>query len=73
MKKKQNAIAKQPKKETAEANDKRTPARKSKLVKVEITGMVAWLGLPHAIGQIAELEAKQAEEVVKAKRGKYVK
>ncbi|MAM27432.1 MAG: hypothetical protein CMC13_00260 [Flavobacteriaceae bacterium] len=75
MAKKKTATAKQPKKETTEANDKRKAAKKSKAktVKVEITGGVAWLGLPHNVGQVAELEEKQGEEVVNANRGKYVK
>ena len=73
MAKKKTATAKQPKKETAvEGAKRKKPAVKKGTRMVEITGGVAWLGLPHNIGQTIPLDEKQAEEVVKANRGKYV-
>lgn len=74
MAKKEKATAKQPKKETAEANDKRTAVKpKTDTIKLEITGGVAWLGWSARIGQVIEVkDKKQAEEAINAGRAKYV-
>ena len=63
-KKKENTSAKQPKKETAEANDKRKAVKASKTMKVRVTGAVAWLGYPWNVGQEKELDAQQAQELI---------
>lgn len=76
MAKKKTATAKHPKKETAEANDSRKPAKAKKAasgIKLKITGGVAWLGWPYRVGQVVEVnDKKQAEEAVNAGRARYV-
>ncbi|WP_417832783.1 hypothetical protein [Terasakiella sp.] len=64
-KRKENTSAKHSKKETAEANDKRTSVKaSSETLKVRITGPVAWLGYPYNIGQEKTLPKNQAEELI---------
>jgi len=53
--------------------DNQPPAADAKKkVKVKITGGVAYLGLPHNIGQVATVTKKQAKELIKAGRAEKV-
>lgn len=78
--KKENTSAKQPQKETAEANDPKVKAAAEKaaenIKKVKITGAVAWLGLPFNVGQEVEigkhLSKAQAKELIEANRAEKI-
>lgn len=74
--KKETAPSKDEKKDTVNAESQKKASdkkpAKAKKRKVEITGGVAFLGLPWNVGQTPELDEKQAEAVVDAKRGNYI-
>ena len=64
-KKKETAKAKQPKKETAEANDKRATAKpSSKTMKIRITAPVAWMGFSYDPGAEVTMQLNQAQELI---------
>lgn len=66
-KKKENTSAKQPKKETAEANDQRKTVKKpSNKMTVRITGPTSWIGYSFRVGQEVSIETEKATELIES-------